>query len=136
MNNALSYGAMTYRSGGDSSGWRSMESAPRDGTVVEIKCSYGVAPWYGLFKWDHSWGEGRWTSPDGMSGVGNNSIEWRPYAGDVATYTDPTGGVQNDMAYWRGAVAAKYGLPPDHFEEQVERNERRNAGIKWWQFWK
>lgn len=32
-------------------------------------------------------------------------------------YTDPTGGMQNDMAYWRGAVAGKYGKPLDYFEK-------------------
>lgn len=33
-------------------GWREMDTAPRDGTIVELCCTYGVAPWYGLFRWD------------------------------------------------------------------------------------
>lgn len=30
-------------------GWRSMDSAPRDGTVIEIQNNYGRAPWYGIY---------------------------------------------------------------------------------------
>lgn len=26
-------------------GWHSMDSAPRDGTPIEIRCSYGYEPW-------------------------------------------------------------------------------------------
>jgi hypothetical protein len=29
--------------------WRMMDTAPRDGTVVEIKCCYGLHPWYGFY---------------------------------------------------------------------------------------
>lgn len=44
--------------------------------------------------------------------------------GTPQTYVDPTGGMQNDMAYWRGAVAAKRGLPLDAFEKTAARNAR------------
>jgi hypothetical protein len=32
-------------------GWQPVSTAPRDGTVVEMLETYGVAPWYGIFKW-------------------------------------------------------------------------------------
>lgn len=32
-------------------GWRSTETAPRDGTLVEIKCTYGVKPWVAPARW-------------------------------------------------------------------------------------
>lgn len=36
--------------------WRTMESAPRDATVVEIRNGYGLMPTYGLFRWtDEEW---------------------------------------------------------------------------------
>jgi hypothetical protein len=31
--------------------WRSLASAPRDGTIVELECRYGTEPWYGLHRW-------------------------------------------------------------------------------------
>lgn len=46
-----------YTPGCDSSnaasngGWKRMASAPRDGTTVEMLETYGVAPWYGIFRW-------------------------------------------------------------------------------------
>jgi hypothetical protein len=30
-------------------GWQSMDSAPRDGTIIEIQNNYGAAPWYGIY---------------------------------------------------------------------------------------
>lgn len=145
MNDALKVGAMQYSTmHSSSSDWRSIDSAPRDGTVVEIKNTYGVAPWYGLYKWTgkrtsrdqhgnvHEYNsEPAWVSAtDGSISIsGEGHIKWRPYAGEVQTYSDPTGGMQNDMAYWRGAVAAKHGFPVDYFEGFPR-------AAKWWQFWK
>jgi hypothetical protein len=37
--------------GCDLGGWRAMSTAPRDGTAIEIKDSYGLVPWYGVFRW-------------------------------------------------------------------------------------
>ena len=31
--------------------WLEMGAAPRDGSVVEIACLAGIAPWYGLYRW-------------------------------------------------------------------------------------
>lgn len=152
MNHALEVGAQHSRQSA-SREWRSMDSAPRDGTVIEIMCTYGVAPWYDLVKWTNEYkawcvggddaghyitmtsSEPSWRSvTKGSSPASESSLKWRPYNGDPANYVDPTGGMQDDMAYWRGAVAAKYGLPLDHFEELAERNRRAN-NKKWWQFW-
>lgn len=139
--NYLQQGAIAYHGSGDFSGWRSMDTAPRDGTPVELKCTYGVAPWYGVFKWtgkraahgpngelhefetEPTWVDARNPSM-GVSDEGH--LHWRPYNGAVASYVDPTGGMQNDDRYWRGAVAAKYGLAPDAFEEIAARNARKN----------
>lgn len=118
--------------GGQEQGdWHSMESAPRDGTIIEVRCTYGVAPWYGIFRWTDEMsyqnqdgtttklkGEPRWTKVgDDASGfTEDGTFTWRPYRNDGAAYVDPTGGFQNDPRYWRQAVSRKYGLPLDHFE--------------------
>lgn len=136
-------GALAMRTGGDNDNWRTMDSAPRDGTFVELKCSYGVAPWYCVAQWTDECmamgmdgerhpskaSEPSWQKPEGGGPYDENSLMWRPYSGSVDAYQDPTGGMQNDMAYWRGAVAAKHGLPPTHFENLAERNRRRNEGL-------
>lgn len=123
--------------GADGAGWQPICLAPRNGTVIEIRNSYGVAPWYGLFRWTT---DGFSSSPGGLvratlaraewvrvDGEHPGSmvtdgphLTWRPYTGDISGYADPTGGLQDDMAYWRGAVAAKHGLPLDHFEYRLQ----------------
>lgn len=140
-------GAASQHAAETQDGWQPMSAAPRDGTVIEVRCSYGVAPWYGLYKWSdtriatdqhgqsHTFKtEPAWigASDPGSSIDGGSSFKWRPYTGDVAQYADPTGGAQNSAAYWRGAVAAKYGLPPDTFEREVARNVARDRK-SWWQ---
>lgn len=155
MKNALQVGARQQEFDScDFDGWRSMDTAPRDGTWVELKCTYGVAPWYCLARWTDEQivycGDGAtkkfkgrqpsWVKPDGGGPFDEASLHWRPYAGEVASYTEPTGGMQNDMAYWRGAIANKYRLPLDYFEATAARNAKRNAGtaapvkarIPWW----
>ena len=112
----------------DGGGWRLISEAPRDGTVIETKNAYGVAPTYGLFKWtDESFfedgtafkSEASWMNVHkknmGISGEGS-WLSWRPYVGNVTDYKDPTNGVQNDPGYWRGAVAAKGGFRSDIYE--------------------
>lgn len=123
--------------------WRPMATAPRDGTPIEVRCTYGVAPWYGLYRWIKTPGvqvcrpggqsfpqEGRWAGvhDEGRSFDEDNSFSWRPYAGNSVTYVDPTGGAQNTDSYWRRAVAAKYGLPPDHFEKKIAPP----TAMSWW----
>ena len=111
--------------------WQHMSSAPRDGTIIETRCTYGVAPWYGLHKWDGA----RWVSPDGLSGVtGESTLAWRPHNGDVAAYIDPTNGFQDDPKYWRQAVAVKYGLPKNHFEKPETFFGNIKAAIHMWLF--
>jgi hypothetical protein len=140
-NRALQIGAEQYSLASSNHGWQPMETAPRDGTVIEVRNTYGVAPTYSLAKWGMGFGGERWQkATDPSSGwISESSLWWRPYAGDVSAYVDPTGGAQNDMAYWRGAVARKYGLPLDHFEALAAANERRNHGFAgvdvktpWW----
>lgn len=114
--------------------WRPIHTAPRNGTIIEIRCTYGVVPWYDLAKWTDErplYGGGviktkpAWILPlKGDSVFSEESLTWRPYDGTLENYTDPTGSFQKDPLYWRQAVAIKYGLSPNHFEK------------KWWQFWK
>lgn len=159
---ALEMGALQQSFGGGSSdGWRSMETAPRDGTWVELKCSYGVAPWYCIARWTDEEvmrcvngpsvtfkkSKPSWIKSSGGGPFDERSLQWRPYSGEVADYKDPTGGMQDDPAYWRGAAARKYGLPLDHFEAMAARNAKRNGTITtasvdktpltWWKrlFW-
>lgn len=128
-------GAITTSSGtGNTSQWRSMESAPRDGTWVELKNTYGVAPWYRLGRWTRErtsqdqTGEivsyaaetPSWDFGDATGISDEEHLQWRPYSGDIKAYTDPTGGAQNSAAYWRGAVTKKYGLPLDYFEKDIQ----------------
>lgn len=100
--------------------------------------TFGVAPWYGLFKWvgpltntlkqsdcvaiDKSGritsagggcvsvsNIGRWQSPSGESGVVEDKcLFWRPYEGKVSKYSDPTGGKQKTVKYWCDAVGVAY----------------------------
>jgi hypothetical protein len=136
-------------------GWRPMYSAPHDGTVVEVRNTYGVAPWYGLFRWNphvkvKAYDEKgndvgfeyddpkRWIDvSDGSSFQEDKDFTWRPYAGDPRTYVDPTGGAQNSMAYWRGAAAEASGRPVDAFESTASRNIDRDNSTgsdqePWW----
>lgn len=93
--------------------WQPIATAPRDGTLVELRCTYGVAPWYGLHRWaDECLASGpdgwvsiktkpAWVSADGkQSGSDEAYLSWRPFEGDPGTYVDPTHGFQADPKYW------------------------------------
>lgn len=66
--------------------WRAMDSAPRDGTVIEIRCSWGYEPWYGNFRWSEGFFPGRfgWNrADDPRSGIIEEAeacgkLAWRP----------------------------------------------------------
>ncbi len=115
--------------GGD---WKPGATAPRDGTVVEIMETFGIAPWYGPFKWTtettstESWmddGKGHrtrippqtfktsphWEQVNGGGGVSDDEcLFWRPYKKSVSGYVDPTGGAQGGVAYWCAAAHLPY----------------------------
>lgn len=120
----------------DGGGWLPMQTAPRDGTPVELRNSYGVAPHYGLYKWTEESrfinsdsgsrtgvrltpGECRWNHCNGSPCYPSSEayLLWRPYKGTQDAYIDPTNGAMNDGAYWRGAAAALHKLPPHYFEK-------------------
>jgi hypothetical protein len=122
----------------DGQQWLTMESAPRDGTIVEVRCTYGVAPWYGLYRWTNTNSPAaecgyEWTkaTDSNMSVLDESCLMWRPYQGDVAAYVDPTGGAQDSGAYWRAAVAKKYGLPDDYFESRASQRPMLRRLTNW-----
>lgn len=124
-----------------SGGWKPIISAPRDGTTVELLETYGIAPWYGLFKWTkeqqaefkestgankgsrsgeriYSYAaEASWVSVDKPgTGVSEDScLYWRPYkkSGKADKYVDPTNGAQHTTAYWCAALHLPYDKKTD-----------------------
>lgn len=107
-------------------GWQAMATAPRDGTIVEVCCTFGIAPWYGLYRWTgkqgaidqhgkmHEWeGAPTWVNAsDPSRSVSDEAhLHWRPAATLADTYIDPTGGAQDTNAYWlQAAYRATNGL--------------------------
>ncbi len=110
-------------------GWKPAATAPHDGTVVEMMQTYGVAPWYGIFKWTKevlaiqgsalkpfqtdspTWVQqdnpGHYVSEDAC-------LFWRPYKKAAGgKYVDPTGGAQNSVAYWCAAMHVQYDSKKD-----------------------
>jgi hypothetical protein len=87
-------------------GWSDIITAPRDGTVIETQNNYGIAPTFGLHKWER----GGWKNAnDPTRGVGDGPhLSWRPYTGAVKDYRDPTNGKQMTENYWLLAA----GMPP------------------------
>jgi hypothetical protein len=116
----------------DGGGWRAMSSAPRDGRIIELRNTYGAAPWYGLHRWMpiYEGGECAWVSVNDpqLSACEKESLSWRHFPGDSSRYVDPTRGAQDSSEYWRGAVAAGHGLPLDYFEK--DRNFWHAIGRK------
>lgn len=127
-------------SASSSGGWKPMASAPRDGTVVEMLETYGVAPWYGRYKWikkgtvihatsqvvngdnktvtevpiTYTESVGRWANTsDSRRGITEDECGfWRPTA-QTGEYTDPTGGAQKTTAYWCVAMHRQYDKKTD-----------------------
>ena len=143
----LSVGAAARQGAYDGQGWRPIGTAPKDGTIIEIRCTYGVAPWYGIFIWKETVvlrdnnGESFEVRRPGWRRVGDDSssfeegpsFAWRPYRGSTISYVDPTGGAQDSPAYWRGAAAASQGLPLDIFEKLTQRNaEKAERKVGFW----
>lgn len=84
--------------------WRSINSAPRDGTVIEIKNDWSpIAPWFGLFHWADGKGGYKWRRADNEpSNIYNGPhLSWRQYNGKVGDYVDPTRGAQFSERYWQ-----------------------------------
>lgn len=111
-----------------SGGWRPGKTAPRDGTAVEVMETYGIAPWYGIFKWTRdsiatgqdgklvpfTSAQPQWVSVDtpGHGVSDDDCLFWRPY-NKKGKYSDPTGGSQNSVAYWCTALHLRYDAKKD-----------------------
>ena len=125
-----SYSTCESISAASSGEWKSVDSAPRDGTSVEMLETYGIAPWYGLFRWttDEAAFEintGKvmhfknrtpsWQAVDnpGHSVVEDNCLFWRPYHGSGSAYVDSTRGAQQSVAYWCAYLHRAYDAKKD-----------------------
>ena len=80
--------------------WRNILSAPRDGTPIEIRNTWGIAPHYGLCKWVLGQGWVYANDPS-ASMIDGPHLDWREYAGKPEDYVDPTNGRQETVEYWR-----------------------------------
>lgn len=116
---------MAPQGGGLDSGWKPMSTAPHDGTIIEVCNNYGIAPYYGLYRWtterkcfDNNGKIETFTMAPGWVSVkdGMQSFEeghhftWRPYSGTPEGYRDPTGGAQDSSGYWLRASLPFLGL--------------------------
>lgn len=111
-------------------GWNNITEAPRDGTVIEVQNNWGIAPTYSICKWAE--GRGWQDAADSSSGVTDGAhLSWRPYAGSVDAYLDPTGGAQNSEEYWDRAVIQATGGLLNPAAERA-RNARRRAKKETW----
>jgi hypothetical protein len=110
-----------------SGGWKPASSAPRNGTTVEMMETYGIAPWYGQFKWSmdasavedgkvvhYKTATPSWVSVDNPGhGVSDDAcLFWRPTK-TPAKYVDPTKGAQQSVAYWCAAMKRPYDKKTD-----------------------
>jgi hypothetical protein len=95
--------------------WKALEDAPHDGAAVEVLNAYGVAPHYGLFRYD---AKNKWwyevgalsVHPEWKRGVlrDEGCMFFRPWAGDPAKYVDPTHGAQYSIKYECDAAGVPY----------------------------
>lgn len=92
-------------------GWKPISTTPRDGSPVELLETYGVAPWYGLFRWN---GRGWEKVGDPHMGVSEDEcLFWRPFEGEKEKYVDPTGGAQDTVDYWCRQMKMRYDKKTD-----------------------
>lgn len=81
-------------------GWNDIRDAPRDGTPIEIQNNWGVAPHFGVCRWDEKWSSWQYVDRPNSGMSDGPHLSWRPYNGNAANYVDPTGGAQDTQAYW------------------------------------
>lgn len=94
------------------SGWKGMDCAPHDGSVVEIENRWGAKPWRALFRWTaenrnagldpseiipgQDIAAGHWVgATDPNLGFIGGAFAWRKFDGDPATHENPFGDVDD-----------------------------------------
>lgn len=74
--------------------WQPINTAPHDGTIIEIENTWGVHPWHDLRQWSN---ENQWWQSVTKSNRGTTcenraskvTCRWRPYGGNISTYRGP-----------------------------------------------
>lgn len=122
--------------------WKPISTAPKDGTRIEFLETFGVAPWYGQYRWmkkgekykaevwttdrqGHSTrterelteSSGRWVNvEDTAMGINEDSCGFWRATSQSEKYVDPTGGKQKSVAYWCAAMHLSYNKKKDACE--------------------
>lgn len=110
-------------------GFMPMAIAPRDGTVIELQSTFGIAQNYELSKWApvSSWiTEKAWIdvtpSSAGAFYKDENCLSWRPFHGIQADYKEPDGLTDTQRE------CAALGL-------EAGPNDKFCKPQPWWKFW-
>lgn len=93
--------------------WRGMNTAPRDGSVVWLRCTYGYEPWEGRFRWGSNspFGNSWVNADDPRRGVDcEGYLTWRPskdQTGAVPAEPNPHQAQfdRENREFWRSARA-------------------------------
>jgi len=119
--------------------WQPMSTAPRNGTIIEIECRYGVKPWRRLHKWSNVrrmeiggeireliFDEPSWVSiPNEANSIAfENSCVWRPWSGPIEEFHDPLAGF-DEYEYYTG------GRPPGYHPDMPSRRRPVKQSFNW-----
>jgi hypothetical protein len=88
------------------SGWKTIDSAPKDGTVLEGMQTYGIAPYWSTVRFVNN----HWVSgiDAAISLEPSTCLMWRPLKVAVLSYQEPTLGKQDTTGYWCDAMRLEW----------------------------